>query len=133
MADTIADVSAQGDIFLGADVEFKGELNVPGCAHLDGKFEGVLHAKALIVGQSGRVSGQIHVDTAEIHGWTGDHLNVQSHLLLRATGCISGTIGYSKIVVEEGGEISGTLAKIAPAAAENPAAESTVYQLPRNA
>ncbi len=39
-------------------------MSVPGCASVDGKFEGVLKAKSLIVGQWGYVTGQISVDTA---------------------------------------------------------------------
>jgi len=39
-------------------------VSVPGCASVDGKFEGVLKAKSLIVGQWGYVTGQISVDTA---------------------------------------------------------------------
>jgi cytoskeletal protein CcmA (bactofilin family) len=134
MTDKITEQPTEGNILLGAGVEFKGDLNVPGCASVDGKFEGVLNAKALIVGKSGRVSGQISVETAEIRGSVGDHLRVQSYLLLRPTGCISGTISYSKIMVEEGGEISGTLEKISHAETETADADSdsTVYQLQRN-
>ncbi|MEY4966517.1 MAG: hypothetical protein RL274_2100 [Pseudomonadota bacterium] len=108
-----------GAIFIGAGVEMKGEVSVPGCASVDGKFEGVLKAKSLIVGQSGHVTGQISVDTAEIRGTVGDHLVVQSNLVLRSTGTISGSISYSKIMVEEGGSLAGTIEKIAkPASAK---------------
>ena len=85
---------------------------------MDGKFEGVLKAKSLIVGQSGNVSGQISVETAEIRGTVSDHLTVQSKLTLRASGSISGSLSYSKIMLEEGGELSGTIEKIAQSAAE---------------
>ena len=108
-----------GAIFIGAGVEMKGEVSVPGCASVDGKFEGVLKAKSPIVGQSGHVTGQISVDTAEIRGTVGDHLVVQSNLVLRSTGAISGSISYSKIMVEEGGSLAGTIEKIAqPASAK---------------
>ena len=133
MTDGFAEQPAQGNISIGVGVHFKGELTVPGRAFVDGTFEGTLNAKALIVGKTGRVSGQISAETAEIQGWVGDHLKVRDHLLLRPTGCISGAIRYAKIVVEEGGEISGTLEKINPAQAETAHADqgSTVYQLQR--
>ena len=38
---------------LGSYYFAKGDMTVPGCASVDGKFEGVLKAKSLIVGQSG--------------------------------------------------------------------------------
>lgn len=106
-----------GAIFIGAGVELKGEVSVPGTASVDGKFEGVLKAKSLVVGPSGHVTGQISVDTAEIRGTVADHLVVQSNLILRSTGSITGTIAYSKVMVEEGGSLAGTIEKIARAGA----------------
>jgi cytoskeletal protein CcmA (bactofilin family) len=103
---------SEGTIFIGAGVEFKGDMVVPGCASVDGKFEGTLKAKSLVVGQTGNVSGQISVETAEVRGAVGDHLTVQSKLVVRATGSISGSVSYSKIMVEEGGELAGTIEKI---------------------
>ena len=131
MTEKFAEQPTEGNIFLGVGVQFKGELNVPGCAFVEGTFEGALNAKALIVGKTGRVSGQISVETAEIHGWVGDHLKVHSNLLLRPTGCISGAIRYSKMVVEEGGEISGTLERMAQTETADADLGSTVYQLQR--
>jgi cytoskeletal protein CcmA (bactofilin family) len=109
VVDRAMEKDADGTIFIGAGVEFKGEMTVPGSASVDGKFEGVLKAKNLIVGQTGHVSGQISAETAEIRGAVGDHLTVQSKLILRSSGSISGTISYAKIMVEEGGELAGTI------------------------
>ena len=91
MTEKFADQPTEGNIFLGVGVQFKGELNVPGCAFVEGTFEGALNAKALIVGKTGRVSGQISVETAEVRGTVGDNLVVQSRLVVRATGSISGS------------------------------------------
>jgi len=118
MVEKVAEQDSEGTIFIGAGVEFKGDMTVPGCASVDGKFEGVLKAKSLIVGQSGNVSGQISVETAEVRGTVGDHLTVQSKLIVRSTGSISGAVSYSKIMVEEGGELAGTIEKIAQSAAD---------------
>jgi cytoskeletal protein CcmA (bactofilin family) len=112
MNDKTPEQDSEGTIFIGAGVTFKGDMIVPGCASVDGKFEGTLKAKSLIVGQTGNVSGQISVETAEVRGAVGDHLTVQSKLTVRATGSISGSVSYSKIMVEEGGELAGTIEKI---------------------
>lgn len=111
MENKIADNESEGTIFIGAGVQFN-DMTVPGCASVDGKFEGTLKAKSLIVGQTGNVSGQISVETAEVRGAVGDHLIVQSKLVVRSTGSISGSVSYSKIMVEEGGELAGTIEKI---------------------
>lgn len=118
MSDNKAEPGSEGTIFIGTGVEFKGDMTVPGCASVDGKFEGTLKAKSLIVGQSGDVSGQISVETAEVRGTVGDNLTVQSKLVVRATGSISGSVSYSKIMVEEGGELAGKIEKIPQAAGE---------------
>jgi cytoskeletal protein CcmA (bactofilin family) len=104
-----ADKGSEGALFIGAGVALKGDVEVPGAASVDGSFEGTLKAKTLIVGQSGHVSGQISAETAEIRGVVEDHLTVKSRLVLRATGSLSGSIAYSKIMVEEGGSITGTI------------------------
>src|SRR5580700_450706 len=109
MIEKTADKTSEGTLFIGAGVELKGNVEVPGAASVDGKFEGTLKAKNLIVGQTGHVSGQISVETAEVRGTVDDNLTVVSRLVLRATGSISGKISYSKIMVEEGGTLSGTI------------------------
>ncbi len=116
--DKPADQNSEGTIFIGAGVQFKGDMVVPGCASVDGKFEGTLKAKSLIFGQTGHVSGQISVETAEVRGSVGDHLTVQSKLVVRSSGVISGAVSYSKIMVEEGGELVGTIDKIAKTGAQ---------------
>ncbi len=132
MVDQTMDKNSEGIIFIGAGVEFKGEMTVPGCASVDGKFEGVLKAKSLIVGQTGHVSGQISVETAEIRGSVDDHLVVQSRLVLRSSGSISGSVSYSKIMVEEGGELAGTIEKMAPRNAGTTETDTRVVQLQRS-
>jgi cytoskeletal protein CcmA (bactofilin family) len=112
MIDRIAENNSEGAVSIGAGVQFKGDMTVPGCATIDGKFEGTLKAKSLIVGQTGHVSGEISVETAEVRGALVDHLTVHSKLVVRATGSVSGSVSYSKIMVEEGGELEGTIEKI---------------------
>ena len=135
MADKPVEPTSENSIVIGTGVELKGDMVVPGSATVNGKFEGKLKAKNLIVGPTGRLSGQISVETAEVRGAIEENLTVESKLILRASGNISGSISYSKIMVEEGGVISGTIDKIAPQSAkvvpEN--AEPNVVQLTRTA
>ena len=135
MADKPVEPTSENSIVIGTGVELKGDMIVPGSATVNGKFEGKLKAKNLIVGPTGRLSGQISVETAEVRGTIEENLTVESKLILRASGNISGSISYSKIMVEEGGVISGTIDKIAPQSAkvvpEN--AEPNVVQMTRTA
>jgi cytoskeletal protein CcmA (bactofilin family) len=128
---------SEGTLFVGAGVTLRGDVEVPGSASVDGRFEGTLKAKTLIVGQSGHVSGQISAETAEIRGMVDDQLVVRNKLVLRASGSISGAISYSKIMVEEGGSISGSIEVMErPRAVAQPAApeqEARILQLHQNA
>jgi cytoskeletal protein CcmA (bactofilin family) len=109
MSDKLGDKNSEGALFIGTGVTLKGDVDVPGAASVDGRFEGTLKAQTLIVGQTGHVSGQISVETAEIRGMVEEHLTVRNRLVLRSSGSLSGTISYSKIMVEEGGSITGTI------------------------
>lgn len=134
MIDKQTDKGAEGTLFIGSGVALRGDVEVPGAASIDGKFEGTLKAKNLIVGQSGYVSGQISVETAEIKGAVEDNLTVRNKLTLRSSGILTGTISYARIMVEEGGSISGSIEvleqpKIVSAIA--PEADSTVLPLHR--
>jgi cytoskeletal protein CcmA (bactofilin family) len=133
MIDKPGEKSSEGTLFIGAGVELKGDVEVPAAAQVDGKFEGTLKAKTLIVGQGGHVSGQISVETAEIRGMVEDHLTVKSRLVLRSSGSIAGTISYSKIMVEEGGSISGSIEMMTRAAGAPVETEAKVLQLHQGA
>ena len=109
MIDNKTDKSTEGTLFIGNGVVLKGDVEVPGAASIDGNFEGTLKAKNLIVGPGGHVSGQISCETAEIKGIVEDHLVVRNKLTLRASGSLTGAISYARIMVEEGGSISGTI------------------------
>jgi cytoskeletal protein CcmA (bactofilin family) len=127
MADKINE--ADGTLVIGAGVHFKGEVTVPGRATVNGKFEGELKASELVVGQSGCASGQIVVDTAEILGKVEDSLTARSKLIVRASGTVSGSITYSKIMVEEGGVLAGSLDRIVPNAAEKDVPDTNVVPM----
>lgn len=121
---------SEGSITIGAGVQFKGEVTVPGLASVNGKFEGALVAKDLIVGDAGCVSGNISVETAEVRGKITDNLTVQSKLTLRASGSITGSVSYSKITIEEGGLLSGKIEHLQPAAATQGEANVVMLQQP---
>jgi len=54
-----------------------------------------------------RFTGKVGIDVAEIHGRFDGELTARSQLIIHATGRVSGTIRYGKILIEEGGEVSG--------------------------
>ena len=66
------------------------------------------------IAQNGTFSGTAGIDIAEIHGgFSGELTVIRKCLTIHATGQVTGKIRYGKLVIEEGGEISGDIKKLA--------------------
>ena len=81
---------------------------------VNGTLEGELSADELMVGQSGKLIGQITARNADIYGETHDTLTTSNHLVIRSTGRVHGKASYGELEIERGGLVTGT---IVPAAA----------------
>jgi len=66
----------------------------------------------LIVGPDVKLKG------AEIHGRFEGELTARQQLIIHATGRVSGKIRYGKILIEEGGEVSGDVQSLTRAGAK---------------
>ncbi len=79
------------------------------------------------IAETGLFKGSAEVDEAEIGGRFEGDLIVRKKLTIRATGKVEGAVRYARLVVEGGGEISGTvevLRELARAADARQAEES---------
>ena len=92
---------------VSAECYFQGTLSVQGSLRVDGTLEGnVDNARSVVVGSDGKIVGdisaQVVVCSGEIEG------NVCADMLeILAPASIQGDIRAKKMVVEEGGRISG--------------------------
>ncbi len=112
-------------LIVGPDIKLKG-AEITDCDTLvvEGRVEAAMESRVLQIADIGEFVGKAAVDTAEIRGRFNGELTVRKHLVIRATGHVSGKIRYGKISVEEGGELSGDVGAIeaAPGVADNRAA-----------
>jgi cytoskeletal protein CcmA (bactofilin family) len=74
------------------------------------------------IAKPGTLKGNAQIDIAEIHGEFVGELTARTRLVVHGTGRVSGTIRYGKLVIAEGGEITGDIKRLesgeqAPAAA----------------
>ena len=53
--------------------------------------------------------GSAEIDIAEVRGSFDGNLTVRQKLVIFATGKVTGKIRYGKIVIEEGGQLSGEI------------------------
>jgi cytoskeletal protein CcmA (bactofilin family) len=115
-------------LIVGPDIKLKG-AEITDCDTLvvEGRVEASMDARLVQIAESGALHGTIGVDLAEIRGRFEGDLTVRKQLTIHPGGKVSGKVRYGKIVVEDGGELSGDVAtlgaaKAVPVAPGKPAA-----------
>ena len=100
-------------LIVGPDIKLKG-VEITDCDTLvvEGRVEASMDSRVIKIAEHGVFSGTVGIDVAEIRGRFEGELTARKHLVIHATGRVSGTIRYGKITVEEGGELSGDVATI---------------------
>jgi cytoskeletal protein CcmA (bactofilin family) len=59
--------------------------------------------------RAGEFKGSAEIDIAEIRGVFDGNLTVREKLVIYSTGKVTGKIRYGKVVIEEGGQLSGEI------------------------
>ena len=115
------DGSIGNRLIVGPEVKLKGaEIHDCDTLIVEGRVEATLDSRIIRVAEQGSFNGTVGVETAEIHGRFDGELTARGQLFIHATGHVSGKIRYGKILIEEGGQISGDVQAIA-------ANEATVF------
>jgi len=105
-----SDDRKEAKLVVGPDIKMKGvEINDCDTLQVEGRIEATLDARVLHIADKGVFSGNVAVDSAEIHGRLEGELTVRKQLVVHATGRLSGKIRYARIKVEEGAELSGEI------------------------
>jgi cytoskeletal protein CcmA (bactofilin family) len=100
-------------LFVGVNIKLKG-VEITDCDALviEGHVEATVHSKAMEIAKPGTLKGNAQIDVAEIHGEFVGELTVRTRLTVHGTGRVSGTIRYGKLIVAEGGEVSGDVKRL---------------------
>jgi len=95
-------------LVVGSGVKLKG-AEILDCDTLlvEGRVEATMDSRFIQITDQGAFDGKVNVDVAEIHGRFNGELTARQQLVIHATGRVSGKIRYGKIVIHEGGELSG--------------------------
>lgn len=103
-------------LIVGPDVKLRG-AEILDCDTLvvEGRVEATMDSRVIRIAEHGAFSGKVGIDVAEIHGNFDGDLTAREQLIIHATGRVSGTIRYGKILIEEGGEVSGDVQSLASA------------------
>jgi cytoskeletal protein CcmA (bactofilin family) len=93
---------------VGPNIKLKG-VEITDCDTLfvEGTVEATMDSRLMQIAECGAFKGSACIDIAEIHGRFDGDLTVRDKLMVYATGKITGKVRYGKLVVEEGGQLSG--------------------------
>lgn len=97
-------------LIVGPNIKLKG-VEIQDCDTLfvEGTVEATMDSRVIQIAQQGMFKGSAEVDVAEIHGAFDGNLTVRQKMVIHATGKVTGRIRYGKVVIEEGGQLSGDI------------------------
>jgi len=106
---------------VGPNIKLKG-VEITDCDTLvvEGLVEATMDSRVIQIAQQGEFKGSAEIDIAEIRGVFDGNLTVRQKLVIYATGKVTGKINYGKVVIEEGGQLSGEIQCSASASAKYP-------------
>jgi cytoskeletal protein CcmA (bactofilin family) len=101
-------VSEGSRLIVGPNIKLKG-VEITDCDTLvvEGTVEATMDSRVIQIMANGAFKGSADIDIAEIHGQFDGNLTVRDKLVIFSQGKVNGTIRYGKVVIEEGGQLSG--------------------------
>jgi cytoskeletal protein CcmA (bactofilin family) len=116
----------ESKLTVGPNIKLKG-VEITDCDTLvvEGSVEATMDSRVIQISERGSFKGSAEIDVAEIRGLFDGNLTVRQKLVIFATGKVTGKVRYGKVVIEEGGQLSGEVESAAAGprpAADKPAA-----------
>ena len=100
----------ESKLTVGPNIKLKG-VEITDCDTLvvEGSVEATMDSRVIQISERGSFKGSAEIDIAEIRGEFDGNLTVRDKLMVYATGKVTGKIRYGKLVVAEGGQMSGEI------------------------
>ncbi|MBI3649718.1 MAG: polymer-forming cytoskeletal protein [Acidobacteria bacterium] len=97
--------------WIGKGVEVVGDVIFVDKLQVDGKVNGKLYSEkgTLIIGESGKIEGQIDVGSCLLHGSIVGDLKARARVEIHRTGRLQGDVITPALVVEEGSLFNGAI------------------------
>lgn len=100
--------SGQTLSLIGSDVRIVGNISTEGEIQIDGQLEGDIACRHLLIGETGRVTGEVTAETIRVHGEVIGKITAGAVVIARA-GRIAGDIIHDSIEIEAGARLEGRL------------------------
>jgi cytoskeletal protein CcmA (bactofilin family) len=100
----------ESKLTVGPNIKLKG-VEITDCDTLvvEGSVEATMDSRVIQISERGSFKGSVEIDLAEIRGSFDGNLTVRQKLIIYSTGKVTGKIRYGKVVIEEGGQLSGQI------------------------
>ena len=96
-------------VIIGNGVKLKGEITKADEAQIDGVADVTIKTDNLVVGATGKLSGNIETHNADIWGDVDGDIKVSGTLTIQEAGKVSGSIEYQNMQIKLGGKINGDI------------------------
>jgi cytoskeletal protein CcmA (bactofilin family) len=108
-----AEDGAGSKLIVGPNIKLKG-VEIEDCDTLvvEGRIEATMVSRAIQIAERGSSNGKVDVDVAEVRGTFQGELTARKKLVIHASGRVAGKIRNGKMLVQEGGEMSGDVAAL---------------------
>ena len=106
----VTEATGGSQLTVGPNIKLKG-VDITDCDTLvvEGTVEATMNSRVIRIAENGAFHGTAEIDIAEIHGRFDGSLTVREKLVIYGSGKVSGKIRYGKVVIEEGGELTGQI------------------------
>ena len=112
-------------LVVGREIVLSGEINSCDRLVVEGKVGATMKdCREIEIAETGTFKGQVEFDRADISGIFEDELTAREHLVVRATGRITGKVRFGELEIERGGQIIGDVQVFSNGAAPGKDAKS---------
>ncbi|MDX2288698.1 MAG: polymer-forming cytoskeletal protein [Hyphomicrobiaceae bacterium] len=99
---------------LMADAVIEGDVVAKGQMVINGRLQGSLTARQVVISQTGELYGKLRAENADVQGALQGDVVIRGLIRIGQTGSVNGDVVYGKISMDKGGELSATLRNVPP-------------------
>ena len=95
-------------LIVGREIFLNGEINSCDRLIVEGRVEANMKdCSEIVIAETGTFKGLAEIERADISGNFEGDLTAREHLVVRATGRITGSVRFGELEIERGGQIVG--------------------------
>ena len=114
-------------LVIAREIVLNGKINSCDVLVVEGQVEATMKdCREIKITQTGTFKGQVQFDRADISGVFEGDLTAREHLVVRATGRVTGKVRFGELEIERGGQIIGDVQVFGEGAAAGQDAKGAV-------